>query len=351
MTAISEGTHAAPAAATRRTPGAIAIWLWGLAALVFLMVVLGGATRLTESGLSITQWKPLTGIVPPLSPADWQAEFGNYRKIPQYAHAFPDMTLSGFKTIFFFEWSHRLLGRLIGLAAALPMIWFWARGALAPSLKPKLLGLLALGALQGAVGWWMVKSGLVDRTEVAQERLAVHLLLASVVFAWIVWLAAGATWGESGRRAAPRRLRVLAALVLGAVFVQIGLGALVAGLRAGRAYNTWPLMEGRLIPPLEQLTLLQPLWRNFVDNILTVQLQHRLGAYALLALALVQALAALRPARRGAGALLVLILAQAALGVGTLLLAAPLWAALAHQALAMIVLAAATLYAQRLNLS
>src|SRR5271169_4316638 len=162
---------------------AVAIWLWTLAGLVFLMVVVGGATRLTESGLSITEWKPLTGIIPPLSLAQWQAEFDNYKRIPQYAQIFPNMDLTGFKFIYFFEWGHRLLGRLIGAAMVVPLIFFWAKELLPIGFKPKLLGVLMLGALQGFVGWWMVKSGLADRVEVAQERLAIHLLLASLTFA------------------------------------------------------------------------------------------------------------------------------------------------------------------------
>ncbi|MGH6869587.1 MAG: COX15/CtaA family protein, partial [Methylocella sp.] len=269
----------------------VAIWLWSLAGLVFLMVIVGGATRLTESGLSITEWKPLAGVIPPLSQADWLAEFENYKKIPQYAQLFPDMELSGFKFIFFFEWSHRLLGRLIGAAMALPLIFFWAKGLLPRGFKPKLLGILALGALQGGVGWWMVKSGLTERVEVAQERLAIHLLLASVTFAALVWLAASLkrSVGQIPQRRLPG-LRWFAGGMVLLVLVQIGLGGLVAGLRAGHAFNTWPLIDGYFWPPLDKLTLLSPFWRNFLDNILLVQFQHRVLAYVLLALALAQAL-------------------------------------------------------------
>jgi cytochrome c oxidase assembly protein subunit 15 len=338
-------------ARTQRTR-AVAIWLWILAGLVFLMVVVGGATRLTESGLSITQWKPLTGVIPPLSAADWQAEFENYKLIPQYSAVFPDMDLSGFKFIFFFEWTHRLLGRLIGLAAVVPLVFFWIRGALTPALKVKLLGVLALGGLQGFVGWWMVKSGLSGRIEVAQERLAIHLLLASALFVALVWLASSLS--QRTRARATRALRLTANIFVLAVLAQIGLGALVAGLRAGRAYNTWPLIEGRLIPPLDQLTLLSPLWRNFLDNLLTVQFQHRMAAYAVLAFALAQAAAAWRALGPGAAsaratALAILVAAQASIGIATLVLAAPLWAALLHQAFAMIVLGMAVVNAQALS--
>jgi cytochrome c oxidase assembly protein subunit 15 len=333
---------------------AVAVWLWSLAALVFLMVVVGGATRLTESGLSITEWKPVTGIVPPLSEAEWLAEFESYKKIPQYQQLFPGMDLAGFKFIYFFEWSHRLLGRLIGVALVLPLMFFWAKGLLPPAFKPKLLGVLVLGGLQGIAGWWMVKSGLSERVEVAQERLAIHLLLASVTFAALVWLAA------SLKRRPPDiaphvlpRLKGLAAATVLLLLLQIALGGLVAGLRAGRAFNTWPLIDGSFWPPLERLTLLQPLWRNFLDNMLTVQFQHRMAAYALLALVLVQALYTSRVAQGSraiprANALAGLAAAQVAIGIATLLLAVPLWAGLLHQAFAMIVLGMAVAHAQAL---
>jgi cytochrome c oxidase assembly protein subunit 15 len=331
---------------------AVAVWLWILAALVFLMVVVGGATRLTESGLSITQWKPLTGVIPPLSAADWQAEFENYKQIPQYSAVVPDMDLSGFKFIFFFEWTHRLLGRLIGLATVLPLVFFWIRGALPPALKIKLLGVLALGGLQGFIGWWMVKSGLSGRIEVAQERLAIHLLLASALFVALVWLASSLS--QRTRARAPRALRLTANIFVLAVLTQIGLGALVAGLRAGRAYNTWPLMEGRFIPPLDQLALLSPLWRNVLDNLLTVQFQHRMVAYAVLAFALAQAAAVWHTLGPGAAsarasALAILVAVQASIGIATLVLAVPLWAGLLHQAFAMLVLGMAVVNAQALT--
>jgi cytochrome c oxidase assembly protein subunit 15 len=334
----------------------IAVWLWSLAALVFLMVVIGGATRLTESGLSITQWKPLTGIIPPLSQAEWLAEFENYKRIPQYEAVFPEMGLDGFKFIFFWEWTHRLLGRLIGLVTLLPLIYFWAKGLLPSGLKSKLVGVLALGALQGFVGWWMVQSGLSDRTEVAQERLAIHLLLASVTFSALVWLAASLKpRTEELAESIRPKLSVFANILALSALAQIGLGALVAGLRAGRAYNTWPLIDGRLLPKLEQLTLLRPLWRNFLDNILLVQLQHRMVAYALLALALLQAFYAARVvapgsrAQKRAAALAWLVTTQAVIGVATLILVVPLWAGLLHQAFAFIVLGMAVAHAQALK--
>lgn len=342
--AVRAGAGASPA---------LAIWLWTLAGLVFLMVVVGGATRLTESGLSITQWKPISGVIPPLSAADWLAEFENYKQIPQYSAVFPEMDLAGFKFIFFFEWTHRLLGRLIGLATLLPLVFYWMRGMLTTRLKLELLGVLALGALQGVVGWWMVKSGLSGRIEVAQQRLAIHLLLASLTFAALVWLASSLSRRPT-QKPAPRALYMTSIIFVVAVLTQIGLGALVAGLRAGRAYNTWPLIEGRLIPPLDQLAMLTPPLRNFVDNLLTVQFQHRMFAYAVLAFALAQAVIVWRTlgpggAARRATVLACLVAAQASIGVATLVLAVPLWAGLLHQAFAMIVLGAAVVNAQALS--
>ncbi|MCI0600619.1 MAG: COX15/CtaA family protein [Beijerinckiaceae bacterium] len=350
----SKGESRLQAQASKRYR-AVAVWLWSLAALVFLMVIVGGATRLTESGLSITEWKPLTGIIPPLNRAEWLAEFENYKKIPQYAELFPDMDLRGFKFIFFFEWGHRLLGRLIGVALVVPLIFFWARGFLPPLFKPKLLGVLALGAFQGFVGWWMVKSGLTERVEVAQERLAVHLLLASLTFAALVWLAASLRRREAEIPASVvPGLKWFAGTTVLFVVVQIGLGGLVAGLRAGRAFNTWPLIDGHFWPPSQKLMVLTPLWRNFLDNILLVQFQHRMAAYALLALTLMQALYAPRVAagtRAVPRAIAVACLAgaQSAVGIVTLVLAVPLWAGLLHQAFAMIVLGMAVAHAQAIS--
>jgi heme a synthase len=329
---------------------ALRLWLWSVAALVFAMVVVGGATRLTESGLSITEWQPITGVLPPLSQDAWVSEFDKYKEIPQYKELFSSLDLNGFKFIFFWEWSHRLLGRLIGLVFALPLVFFWMRGALTPALKLKLVAVLALGGLQGVVGWWMVKSGLVDRVEVAQERLALHLLLASFTFAALVWIAASLA-PRAGEQSAPWQ-RVLAALILFVTFLQIFLGGLVGGLRAGRAYNTWPLMDGHFAPAT--LATLTPFWRNFVDNIAMVQFQHRVVAYTLFGLALAQAIctSVFAPSSRAARRALHfagIVALQAGLGITTLLLAVPLWAGLIHQAFAMIVLGIATIDLQTLS--
>jgi cytochrome c oxidase assembly protein subunit 15 len=346
---------------SRETATGVRSWLFLVAALVFLMVVVGGATRLTESGLSITEWKPVTGVIPPLSHNEWLEAFEDYKKIPQYKELFPDMDLAGFQYIYAWEWAHRLLGRLIGVLFVVPLAWFWLKGRLPRELKPKLLGILALGALQGAVGWWMVSSGLVHRVEVAQERLAIHLLLAAFIFSACLWVAGGlgpsaSTHIERGRG----RLKFVALLLLALVFVQIGAGAIVAGLRAGLIDNTWPLMEGAFTPQATELWKLSPWWTNFVDNPVTAQLTHRLIAYVLLSLALVHmvdaAVNAAGKARRGAVIVFGHVFLQAALGVATLVLVQDEWAgtphivlALSHQAVAMGVLAVATLQARRLS--
>ncbi len=329
------------------------MWLWSVAALVLLMVVVGGATRMTESGLSITEWKPLTGVVPPLSHAGWVEAFDKYKQIPQYAELFPDMDLGRFQTIFLWEWTHRLIGRLLGMALLVPMVVFWLRGMLSRALKWQMLGIFALGGLQGFVGWWMVSSGLSGRVEVAQERLATHLLLASITLTALVWLAAGQR-RESAAEVVSAGLRRLASLLVLLVLAQIALGGLVAGLRAGQAYNTWPLMNGRLIPPADDLAMLEPAWRNLVDNITTVQFQHRMTAYALFAFALLQAVWMYRAApgtstARRAIALFCLVTAQAVFGIVALVLVVPIWAGLLHQAFAMVVLTMAVVHRQRLG--
>ena len=266
---------------------AVRVWLLAVAALVLVMVLVGGATRLTESGLSITQWKPVTGVLPPLSAADWRAAFDQYKQIPQYAELNPDMTLAGFKTIFWWEWSHRLLARIVGLVYVGPALWFWARGALRGALGRQVALATALLALEPIVGWWMVSSGLSDRVEVAQERLAMHLLIAAGVFGTAIYAAAGLRPGP--RSAAPRRFALAAAAFALLVYVQLGLGALVAGLRAGLIYNTWPLMGSRFLPAEAFRTPDAP-WNDAA----TAQFDHRLVGYGVLAFALVQAFVAVR---------------------------------------------------------
>ncbi|GJD35296.1 COX15/CtaA family protein [Methylobacterium aerolatum] len=336
---IAEGRHAS-----------VRLWLFIVAGLVIAMVAVGGATRLTGSGLSITEWRPVTGIVPPLSEADWATEFAKYRDTPQYAILNQGMGLSSFKVLYAWEWGHRVLGRLLGLAFFLPLIVFWWRGMIRRRLGLGLLALGALGGLQGAIGWIMVASGLQPgMTAVAPLKLALHLTTASLILAVLVWLATG----EARARvtAAPARLRATALALPVLVLAQIFLGGLVAGSHAGLVYNTWPDMDGVLIPSADNLFAVRPWIENFVDNHLLVQFDHRIVAYLLLALALIHVV----DARIAAGGTAVarratvvagLVLAQAALGIATLLLAVPLWAALAHQVLAMMVLSMATVHAR-----
>jgi heme a synthase len=331
---------------------AVRVWLLTVAALVLAMVVVGGATRLTESGLSITEWQPIAGALPPLTSADWQAAFDKYKAIPQYRALNPGMTLEAFKQIYWWEWTHRLLGRVIGAAFLVPFLWFLWRGFIAPAWRARLWGLFALGAFQGAVGWWMVASGLADRTEVSQYRLAFHLLLACVIYVAMIWTALGLA--PRGAPDVPRRLRAGALGLLGLALAQIYLGALVAGLRAGHIFNTWPLIEGRWVPHAAQLFFSAPWWRNVFENPLTAQFDHRMLAYAILIVASLHAIdaAVSRPGRGavwGAVVVLAAVTVQAALGIATLLLEAPFALALAHQAMAMIVLTVVAVHAQRLS--
>jgi cytochrome c oxidase assembly protein subunit 15 len=338
-----------------RTPAArrraVKAWLYAVAALMVVTLVVGGATRLTESGLSIVEWKPVTGVVPPLSQDAWQAEFSKYRTIPQYRELNRGMTLDQFKTIYWWEWSHRALARLVGAAFLLPFLVFLWLGWIEPRLRIRLWALFGAGALLGAVGWWMVSSGLVGRVSVSQYRLAFHLTLACAIFAGLVWTAReiAATAPEP----ADRRLRLTAAGLVVLTLIQIYLGALVAGLDAGLIFNTWPLIDGALIPPIERLWFESPLWRNLFENALAVQFNHRMFGYVIWIVAMLHAIDAIR-ARRGAGALtgaLALAAAmtlQAGVGVVTLLHQAPLPLALLHQAMAIMVLTIAVIHAERL---
>ncbi|MFG1391292.1 COX15/CtaA family protein [Xanthobacter agilis] len=332
-----------------RAARAVRLWLYVVAALIVAMVGVGGATRLTESGLSITQWKPVTGVVPPLSPAEWQAEFERYKAIPQYEILNRGMGLDGFKRIYWWEWTHRLLGRLVGAVVLLPLLYFAATGAVRGWLLACCLGLFALGGLQGAVGWWMVASGLSARTSVSPYRLAIHLTLAGLILSATVMVARTLAPPAAPSAAPPdmgMRLRATAVALPILVLVQIFAGGLVAGLDAGMAFNTWPLMDGALIPAPDQLGAMRPWWRNLFENALTVQFDHRMIAYALWAASLLHALDARRThGARGAWLLFAVVSAQAMLGIATLLLAVPLGVALAHQFGATVVLIAATLHA------
>lgn len=330
---------------------AVRWWLISIAALIAIMVLVGGATRLTESGLSIVEWKPVTGTLPPLNQEQWARAFEAYKTIPQYRELNAGMSLSEFKTIFWWEWSHRLLGRVIGAAYLLPFLWFLWRGAFSTDLKRRLWLIFGLGALQGAVGWWMVASGLSQRVEVSQYRLAVHLVLALLIFAAIVWTLR--RLADRPPLVASSRLRITSVILLALTFVQLYFGALVAGLRAGRVYNTWPEIDGALIPSASRLFFEEPWWRNLFDNTLTVQFEHRMTAYALFVLTLLHALDAIR-LRAGASViggavwLAAAMTLQATLGILTLLNQVPIGLALAHQAAAILVLTLAVVQTERL---
>jgi cytochrome c oxidase assembly protein subunit 15 len=336
-----------PDAATRGLQP-VRIWLYVIGARVFGMVVVGGATRLTGSGLSITEWKPVTGAVPPLTEQAWAVEFEKYRQIPQYQLVNKGMTLGEFKEIYWWEWSHRQLGRAIGLVFGLGFLGFFAAGVLRGRLALKVAALGLLGGLQGAIGWIMVASGLKPgMTAVAPVKLMLHLTTASVILAGLLAVAAGL--GRSTPEPTTPRVRGLATATLAAVLFQIALGALVAGSKAGLTYNTWPLMDGRFVPHLSGLFIISPWVENLVDNPLTVQFNHRMMAYALVAIAVAQAWTARRSlpgssAARRTGAIASLAVAQAALGVATLLAITPLSLGLAHQAFAMLVLSMAAVH-------
>jgi heme a synthase len=325
---------------------AVAVWLLACAAFTFAMVVVGGITRLTESGLSIVEWQPLVGALPPLSQADWETLFAKYRETPQFQRVFSNMDLAGFKSIFWWEYLHRLLGRTIGLVFLLPFLFFYLKNKLSKPLAWKLAGVFVLGGLQGAMGWYMVKSGLVDDPRVSHFRLTAHLGLALLIFAAEFWIALDLLnfHEETGKT----RREILPLAVLGLVFLMALSGGFVAGLRAGHAYNTFPLMNGQLIPP--EAFMLEPWWRNFFWNVATVQLVHRTFFWLLLILVpLLWWQARRTEAKIAVHHLLALFLIQATLGIATLLLAVPVALGAAHQAGAVLVLAAALWSAHHLR--
>jgi cytochrome c oxidase assembly protein subunit 15 len=346
----SSMTQANPAA---RRP-IVRAWLYAVAALMVLTLVVGGATRLTESGLSIVEWKPVTGVMPPMSQDAWQAEFGKYREIPQYRELNRGMSLGEFQTIYWWEWTHRLLARLVGAAFLLPFLFFLWRGWVEPGLRTRLWTLFGAGACLGAVGWWMVSSGLGGscRVSVSQYRLAFHLTLACAIYAAILWTALGLP--SRAVEPVPRRLRVTAACLAVLVLLQIYLGALVAGLDAGLVYNTWPTIDGGLIPSADRLWFIAPAWRNLFENTLTVQLDHRMIAYALWLFATLHLVDVIRSKRggailNGALALACAVTLQAGIGIVTLLHQAPLPLALLHQITGIAVLTIAVIHAGPLS--
>ena len=363
---------ASPASSRTASERAIGIWLLACCAMIFLMVLIGGITRLTESGLSITEWKPIEGVLPPLSAAQWRDAFAEYKAIPQYQAIHAGMTLDQFKHIYFWEYLHRLWGRLIGFAFLLPFLWFVIRGQVSRRLIAPLTGLFVLGGLQGALGWWMVESGLETRIEVSQYRLAAHLAMAVVIYLAMLWVALRLVWpkpsfprkresrmasldpgfrggDEKARRGA---LVAITSLVVFLIFTTLVAGAFVAGTRAGYLDNTFPLMEGQFVPP--DYWHLTPLWRNWFENLTSVQFDHRVLAettwFVIAGLWLAGFRAALTPAQRGAlHALFFFASLQLALGITTLLTVVWLPVAAAHQAGALCLLTAAmvSVYALR----
>ena len=332
---LQKSTHSVTRLATRP----VAIWLFVMCGLVALMVLVGGATRLTDSGLSITEWKPVTGAIPPLSQADWLTEFEKYKAIPEYDLINFGMSLEEFKVIYWWEWGHRFLGRMIGLAFIIPLIGFIATGRIARSLALPLLGLFVLGGLQGALGWYMVQSGLSDRIDVSQYRLAAHLGLAIILYAAIFWLALNLI---SHKRSHPvkGKIAVLASVFSIGVFLQIILGAFVAGLRAGKTFNTWPLMDGRFVP--EGYFQAGPRFLDLFETIAAVQFNHRLGAYIVAAISVWLFLAARRSELGKRASITAGILGfQILVGIATVAMATPIAFGLAHQAIALLLFSAA----------
>ncbi len=339
------------AAIAEYRPRALRLWLFAVAAMIFLTLIVGGATRLTVSGLSIVEWKPVTGVLPPLSEPAWQAEFEKYQEIPQYRELNRGMKLDRFKVIYYWEWTHRLLARATGAVFLLPFLFFLWRGHIPPRLRLRLWTIFGGGAALGVIGWWMVSSGLADSTlvRVSQYRLAFHMTFACVIYAAVLWTAQQLSAKTPGETSARLRLGALAIAVL--LLVQIYLGALVAGLEGGLKYNTWPLIDGAIMPPLDQLLFISPLWRNLFENILTVQINHRLLADAVWLAAMVHAYDAWRTRRQATGAFILaaMVTLQAVLGIVTLLYEAPLALALAHQVAAIVVLTIAIVHAERLS--
>jgi cytochrome c oxidase assembly protein subunit 15 len=343
---IAASSDPVPSPAIRQRPRALSNWLLAVAALVFLMVVVGGITRLTESGLSIVEWKPVSGTVPPLNQEQWQAEFDAYKATPEYAQVNRGMTMAEFKNIFFWEYLHRLLGRVIGLAFALPLLWFAVKKAIPRGYGWRLTALFALGGLQGAIGWWMVASGLVDRPDVSHIRLAVHLLTAFLILGGLVWTALDLRALEAGR--APAKMPTIGIWTLSVLALQMLFGAYVAGLNAGYAFNSWPLMGDAFFPA--ETPMLEPALRNLVDNPIVVQFVHRWLAFIVAGFAILLGLRAQRLGHKGAAhAVFTTLVFQMLLGIATILTGVELWLGVAHQGMAALLLAAIVVAAHRLG--
>ena len=322
----------------------IAAWLFVCCLMVYAMVILGGVTRLTGSGLSMVEWDPIFGILPPLDQSSWDETFKLYQQSPEYQKINIGMDLAGFKQIYWFEYSHRVLGRTIGTVFLLPFLFFLVKGWIQRPLVPKLLMMFVLGGLQGLLGWYMVKSGLVDNPHVSQYRLTAHLGLAILIYAYMFYIALGLWLGERRSASVPGGLRRATTLLTGLMFITILSGGFVAGLKAGYAYNTFPLMDGHWIP--EVIFMQTPLWRNFFENIATVQFDHRLLATLVFFSVIVLWLAARRYAlpaavKTGLHLMLAAVWLQVGLGISTLLLHVPVSLAATHQAGALLLLTTA----------
>lgn len=320
-------------------PRAIAWWLLGVAVMVFVMVVVGGITRLTESGLSMVRWEPISGIIPPLNAEQWQAELDAYRATPEYIQVNRGMSMAEFQAIFFWEYVHRVLGRLIGLAFAIPLAWFWIRKAIPAGYHWRLVALLALGGLQGAIGWWMVASGLVDRPDVSHIRLAVHLMTALFILGGLVWTALDLFALDRDAAAKPARMTMFGFVVLLVLAIQILFGAFTAGLEAGYAFSTWPLMGNEWFPA--NAPMLDGFWRNVADNPIVVQFIHRWWAVVTV-IALVWLARKVRKDNRMASvAIHSAFGTQFLLGIATLLTGVDIVVATAHQGVGTLVVVTA----------
>lgn len=323
-----------PVSSARAGTGAVASWLVVVAILIFSMVVLGGVTRLTRSGLSIVEWEPVTGVIPPLSERQWQAEFDRYQRTPEYQQVNVGMSLDAFKRIYWVEWLHRLLGRLIGLVFFVPLVYFAIRRQIPKPLVPKLIAIFVLGGLQGALGWYMVKSGLINVPHVSPYRLTAHLGLAVIIYAFVLWIAFGLRNAPSLMTDAPT-LRRFGWFVTSLIYLMMLAGGLVAGTKAGFAFNTFPLMNGHFVPP--GMFAMQPRWMNIFHNVATVQFDHRLLAYCLIIVVatywwLARSVVLTANTRRTFHLLPIALIVQVGLGITTLLAVVPVWLGALHQA-------------------
>lgn len=334
-------------AARQPRPAALARWLWAVALLVVIVVGVGGITRLTESGLSITEWRPVSGVLPPLNEADWVKEFEKYKQIPEYKEINRGMSLAGFKAIFFWEWLHRILGRVVGMAMILPLAWYAWRRAIPAGYAGRLLALASLVGLQGALGWWMVASGLEYRTDVSHFRLAAHLLTALFLLAGLVWTARDLDTLAREPRAKPARLTGGGIAVIAILFVQLLLGAWVAGLNAGFVASTWPLMNDHFVP--EGIDWAGGAWLALTNDPFLIHFLHRWWSWiAALALLLLARNLAQRGAGREARLLVAVVAVQMLLGIWTVISGVSMWVAVAHQVVGaiLVAIAAAALHRQ-----